>query len=133
MIGKEIPEGFKSVTKVYVVNYDNGEPYEDGFHCIDNIFSTYEEAEKYLIDMDTIKREWGFGKPTWSFPKYVCSMNNMDCEDCPKREQDVDENGYRYCEEEFERDTSEYDNSFYTIEEYNLLTNYPMCTFDVRD
>lgn len=123
MINKEIPNGFNSFGKVYVVDYDNGEPYEDNFHCINNIFTSREEAEKYLADKGTVKREWTYHEPTWSFPEYICSMNNIDCQDCPKYK-GKDENYWDYydCDEYDERWEREYDNSFYTIEEYDLLT-----------
>lgn len=36
--------------KVYVVWYDNGEDYDDNFQDIDSIFSSYDDAVKYLDD-----------------------------------------------------------------------------------
>lgn len=121
MINKEIPEGFKSVGKIYIVDYDNGEPYEDNMHYVDNIFYSREAAEKYLENNGLIKNENRFGA-TWSSPKYVCSMNNMNCKDCPKYKGE-DENGWDYydCDEYDKRWEDEWDDSFYTIEEHNLL------------
>lgn len=44
----EIAQAVKD--KVYVVWYDNGEEYEDNFQDIDRIFSSYDDAVKYLDD-----------------------------------------------------------------------------------
>lgn len=41
--------------KVYVVWYDNGEYYDDNYQDIDRIFSSYDDAEKYLDDCGYIK------------------------------------------------------------------------------
>lgn len=110
----EIPKGFKSVRKVYVVDYDNGEMYEDGMHCVDGIFQSRKAAEKYLRDIGAIKDS---KYESWSFPEYVCSMNNMYCENCPKFGEDDDYG----CEEYELRIDSEWDNSYYTIHEYDLF------------
>ena len=41
--------------KVYVVWYDNGCAYEDGYQEIDRIFSNYDDAAKYLDDCGCYK------------------------------------------------------------------------------
>lgn len=41
--------------KVYVVWYDNGEEYDDNYQDIDRIFSSYDDAEKYLDDCGYIR------------------------------------------------------------------------------
>ena len=38
--------------KVYVAWYDNGEAYEDNFQEIEAIFSSYENAVKFIEDRD---------------------------------------------------------------------------------
>lgn len=43
--------------KVYVVWYDNGEPYEDGFSDIDAIFKTVEEAKRYVKEEGYTRKE----------------------------------------------------------------------------
>lgn len=116
----DIPDGFNSITKVYVVNYDNGAEYEDNDHYIDNIFRTREEAKKYLADMGLIENE-----KEQTYSKNICSMNNINCFDCPKYwEHDMK------CDEYKTRIENEHNHSFYTIEEYDLLSAYPMCIFD---
>lgn len=42
---------------VYVVWYDDNEPYEDNYQRIDTIFSSWEEAENYLNKKGLIKKE----------------------------------------------------------------------------
>lgn len=42
--------------KVYVVWYDNGEEYDDNYQDIDRIFSNYDNAVKYLDDCGYIKQ-----------------------------------------------------------------------------
>lgn len=42
---------------VYVVWYDNGEPYEDNYSCIDRIFSSWKEAEEWLNSNDLVRHE----------------------------------------------------------------------------
>lgn len=125
MIEHEIPDGFESVSKVYLVEYDNCEPYEDNYHAIEHVFKTREDAEKYL-DREYERRptrRWsvnGFVDDVeWVYPKFVCSMNNMDCEDCPKCKDY--ENGWDDCEEYDARMDSEYYNPSWSILEYNLL------------
>lgn len=44
-------------TLVYVVWYDDNEPYEDNYQCIDAIFSSWDEAENYLNNKQLIKKE----------------------------------------------------------------------------
>lgn len=113
----DIPDCFKPVGKVYVVNYDNGELWEDAFHCVEQVFNTREAAQNYLIDLGLIGDADSMEESeTWREPKYVCSMNNMICDECPKFE-----NQYEHCKEYEERIDSEWDNSYYTIEEYNLI------------
>lgn len=119
MINKKIPSGFNSIDKIYVVEYDNGEMYDDAFHCVDKVFNTYESAQNYLESiLGLVKQEpiYKNANPTWSEADYVCSMNNINCDDCPKCD------GYDYgCDEYEARLDSEWDNSYYTIEEYDLL------------
>lgn len=58
--------------KVYVVWYDNGEEYDDNYQDIDRIFSSYDDAAKYLDDCGYIKQvENGYGGEymIW-FPPY---------------------------------------------------------------
>ena len=114
----ETLKNFDNIGKVYLVWSDNGEPYEDGFSYIEKIFTTKEAAEKYLDDRHTRK---DIGRKTnWVNPKFVCSMGNIDCHDCPKQEQDIDEDGFGYCHEEWIRNGNECDNEFWYIEEMNL-------------
>lgn len=42
--------------KVYVVWYDNGEEYDDNYQDIDRIFSSYDDAAKYLDDCGYIRQ-----------------------------------------------------------------------------
>lgn len=110
---KRIPNGLQQIGKIYIIDYDNGEPYEDGAHYVYGVFQSREAAEKCLKDIGAIK-DSRYG--TWSSPDYVCSMGNMDCEECPKFG-----NEYECCEEYDRRLESEWDCSYYTIEEYDLL------------
>lgn len=122
MIDKEIPEGFESIGKVYVVEYDNGEMYEDAFHHTDKIFNTRDAAQNYLIDMGLFGDADSMEESQiWREPKYVCDMNNINCDDCPMFHEDEDNFG---CTEYEDRMESEWDNSFYTIHEYDLLADY---------
>lgn len=125
MFDREIPNGFDSVSKVYLVEYDNGEPYEENFHYIKGVFKTQEAAEKYLDSKYERKhtKYWHVNSAVddivWGYPKFICSMNNIDCEDCPKCKDY--ENGWDCCEEYDSRLDSEYDNSYYIILKYDLL------------
>lgn len=48
--------------KVYVVWYDNGLEYDDNFQDIDRIFSSYDDAAKYLDDCGYVRQvESGYG------------------------------------------------------------------------
>lgn len=40
----------KNKQKVYLVDIDNGESYEDYRHSVDKVFSTYRGASQWLID-----------------------------------------------------------------------------------
>lgn len=58
--------------KVYVVWYDNGEDYDDNYQDIDTIFSSYDDAAKYLDDCGYVRQvESGYGGEymTW-YPPY---------------------------------------------------------------
>lgn len=114
MIG--IPDGFKSVKKVYAIEYDNGEAWEDAYHDIDLIFDNRDEVVRYLIDRGLFGNTYDVRESTvWKAPKYVCSMGNIDCEGCPKC------NGDDFCDEWDDRMDSEWDNSFYMIREYDVI------------
>ena len=66
--------------KVYVVWYDNGEDYDDNYQDIDRIFSSYDDAAKYLDDCGYVRQvESGYGGEyiTW-YPPYD--------EECPYKE-----------------------------------------------
>lgn len=107
------------MSKVYLVYCDNGEPYEDGFCYVNCIFTTREHAVEYIEkELGCIKRD-GWRREEWEEPKYVCSMNNIDCEDCPNY--NLDEYEENFCEEYNERLDSEYDYTFYYIEEGELV------------
>lgn len=125
MFEYESPDGFESIGKVYLVEYDNGESYEDNYNNIEHVFKTRDDAEKYL-DSEYERRptkRWtanGFVDDVeWSYPKFVCSMNNMDCEDCPKCKDYED--GWDDCDEYYERMNSQYENPYWSILEYDLL------------
>lgn len=115
-----IAKNFDNVGKVYLVWYDNGEAYEDSFSCVEAVFNSLDAAEKYLDDRH--KRDWLRGykgeRQTWSDPKFICSMNNMDCDDCPKSGLETDD--YIDCDEYEERMDSEWDNDYWYIEEHEL-------------
>lgn len=42
--------------KVYVVWYDNGKDYDDNYQDIDTIFSSYDDAAKYLDDCGYVRQ-----------------------------------------------------------------------------
>lgn len=44
----------------YVVWYDDNDPYEDNFQCIDAIFSSWDEAENYLKDRKKEEIQWSW-------------------------------------------------------------------------
>lgn len=105
----------RGIMKVYEVHYDNMEAWEDNFFCAECFYSTYEGAVKYLEEeMGLIKDVAYDGKPVWNCPKFVCSMNNIDCEDCEKND-DEDE-----CEEWFDRFDSEHYHPQWTIVEWEV-------------
>lgn len=51
-----------SVTNVYLVWYDNMEPYEDGYTCVQAAFSTRKKAEEYIKG-----KGYAYGKPAEPF------------------------------------------------------------------
>lgn len=117
-----IAKDFNAIGKVYLVWCDNGEMYEDSFSYVETVFNSKSAAEKYLDDRHERGELVGYKgeRQTWSDPKFVCSMNNMNCEDCPRGGLD---NGYccaLECDEYEERMDSEWDNSFWYIEEMDL-------------
>ena len=83
----------------YVVWYDDCEPYEDNYQCIDAIFSSWEEAENYLNERAVVKKElspwvWVYSdrmsckvrEPYWAYdegtdsaydPKWTIEIWNM--------------------------------------------------------
>ena len=83
--------------KVYEVHYNNMEPYEDNWHDSECFYSTLEGAVKYLEEEQGLVSEERTGVKynqetkkservtflVWHYPKYVCSMGNIDCNDCP--------------------------------------------------
>lgn len=76
--------------KVYVVWYDNGEDYDDNYQDIDTIFSSYDDAVKYLDNCGYVRQvESGYGG------EYIA--------------------WYAPYDEEYQ-----YDNSCYTIREFDL-------------
>lgn len=76
--------------KVYVVWYDNGEEYDDNYQDIDTIFSSYDDAAKYLNDCGYVRQiESGYGG------EYMAWYEPYDEENL-------------------------YDNSCYTIREFDL-------------
>lgn len=94
--------------KVFIVEIDNCEPYEDGFRFIDKVFSDYNDAIKYVTD--TLKmvpcehsdNQWGKKIPVYE-----------DYE----REDFLDE-------EEWQEYLREKDNPSYTVEEMAIITPY---------
>lgn len=79
--------------KVYVVWYDNCEPWEDNFQDIEKIFATREAAEEWLDDcFDRKERLWYNGK----------------------------ENGMQTYWEEKEEDQDEYYRPEWTVKEFEL-------------
>ena len=82
---------------VYVVWYDNMEPYEDNFSCIDAIFSSYEEAASFLdsdeartktvevvweyangVNCRVRRTEWRYKEPDdWLNPQWVIEIWNI--------------------------------------------------------
>ena len=116
--------------KVYEVHYDNGESWEDHYECIECLYSTYDGAVKYLEERGTIAEKGWQGKPIWKFPEYVCSMNNIDCNDCEKYYDSDKYDGTKWvvddyyetdeCPELWERQMDVYDYSSYTIIEHEV-------------
>lgn len=79
--------------KVYVVWYDNGEPYEDNYSDIKCIFSSYDAAAKYLdsqgYERYDIKLWNNSGKyvdsVAWRHDmNYICKEGYDRCENCRK-------------------------------------------------
>lgn len=77
--------------KVYMVWYDNGEPWEDGYSCCEKIFSTLEAAEKFLDETENVVKVEDVvggkhtGKFMWVHPdreEFTCSKGFTDCNDC---------------------------------------------------
>lgn len=103
--------------KIYVVHGDNGEAYEDGWDWIESIFTSGDYAVEYIEnELGCVKTDdkW---RETWKRPKYVCSMNNIDCYDCPKYDKDDDEIP---CEEYDERMDNEWDSTYFYIQCYEV-------------
>lgn len=108
--------------RVYVIWYDNCEPYEDGFQCIEKIFASYDDAKKYLDNMGYVSKtemrycNWDSdvldNEPNnrrkeievWGLPIPECAGN---CERC-------DYDKYKEC------GYAPYDNSEWTIQEWKL-------------
>lgn len=85
--------------KVYAIEYNNGEPYEDNYTSIEYIFDTYESAKKYLDSFGLVYNEQK------SFSYYNNAATVMD--------------GY-WCLPDNEE--ADYDNEEWTIIEYELFT-----------
>ena len=119
MFENKIPDGFKSIGKIYLVEYDNGKEYEDNDTYIESVFKTRDDAERYLDSKYERKyiKCWPenslINGVEWRCPKFVCSMKNIDCEKCPKCNGDCD--GY------WERIGSEYEGPSWYILEYDLI------------
>ena len=116
-----IAKDFDNVGKVYLVWWDNGEPWEDNSELVEAVFNNLDSAEKYLDDRHKRDELRGYNgeHQTWSDPKFVCSMNNMDCEDCPKGGLNDDDWDWE-CDKLDERTDSEWDNCYWYIEEHEL-------------
>ena len=84
--------------KVYVVWFNNGLEWDDNFQDIDRIFSSYEDAEKYLDDCGYVRQvENGYnGEYMARYPPY---------------DEDADY-GSSYL--------ARYEESYYTIREFDL-------------
>lgn len=84
--------------KVYVVWYDNGEPWGDNFSDIEAIFATREDAEKYLnkyyVRDEISKSKWQHDKTIGDYT-CRCGFKKCDGEDnlCPVYEKWEDD-GY---------------------------------------
>lgn len=113
--------------KIYEVHYDNMEPYEDNFHYSECLCSTYERAVKYLeVEKGLIK-----DGSNWVAPKYVCRMNNINCEDCPLYRDSDNYNGQKFTDEDgvetdecpdlYERMDSMYYRPVWYIVEHEML------------
>ena len=119
--------------KVYEVHYDNGEQWDDAFYCSECFYATYEGAVKYLEEeLGLVKSQDNMrgGNVIWRFPKYVCKMNNIDCDDCEYYWDSDSYNGHTFidedgeetneCQELLDRSESDYDFSYYTIVEHDV-------------
>lgn len=127
--------------KVYVVWWNNGEPYEDNCQDIDIIFRTRKEAEKYLDDrFDRFATySWDYKNQTrvpdhmWraklNKEPYICVKGFDKCEDCSIYEDWIN------AEEETETPCEEYDqvsmnypdpyqNDVYAIREFTIGREY---------
>ena len=135
MIGKgdymcvyECPDGFDTIDTVYLVEYDNGEPYEDNYHDIQLVFDTREDAEKYLDNRyvrEKTNKHTSDGvieNIIWRYPQSSCSMNNIGCDKCPKYMRfDEESSEWVKCEERYKLIEPYYDESSWCIIEYDVI------------
>ena len=117
--------------KVYEVHYDNGQAWEDNWQSTDAICATYEGAVKYIEERGAVAEKDWQGKPVWKYPEYVCSKNNIDCNDCEKYYDSDKYDGTKWivdddyetdeCPELWEREINSTDYSSYTIIEHEVI------------
>lgn len=128
--------------KVYVVWWDNGEPWEDNYQDIEVIFATREEAEEYLDARydryETKTYDTKLKKLVscymWehhvSDEPYTCKDGRTECEGCPKYEEwfEAEEMDISYeedvpCDEYYDMDdkyADMYGNETWAIHEFEL-------------
>lgn len=114
---EEEVKDFDTVDKVYLVWHDNGEQYEDSFSYVCHAFKSKESAVRCLEEGYELER--GNDRQIWREKPYVCSMGNMDCDECPKGGNGSSKWDWD-CEELEPRQESEWDNTFWYIEEMDL-------------
>lgn len=110
---------------VFLVWYDNGEDYEDHYTCVEKVFHTRKNAERYLeedLDFERVDHEYG---PTWIPKKDACPFGLTEGENCARQfcpmfspsENDDVLTGVRECKHEDLFWENKYLRHFYTIEQ----------------
>lgn len=109
---------------VFLVWYDNGEPYEDNYRCVEKIFRSYKRAEKYLVEENDCRKDVSLGYTVWKPKKDVCPYGITDAckckpETCPLFLPDKDEpEECQHCDILL---GNEYRTHFYTIEKMEVM------------
>jgi len=124
------------MSKVYLVNYNNGEEWEDNHDFTEGIFSTYDKAVEYIESHSVTRKDndgMFYGGTTWNDNHFECPLHpeyNGDCSSCGKYTAWNDEYTDEPCEYYY---AVNYDGccGWYSIQEYELdRPKYEECDGD---